>query len=247
MAARARRILILGGTAEGRALASLLSAVPGVTAIRSLAGRTKEPLMPEGETRSGGFGGVAGLAAYLREKAVDLVADATHPFAARISTNAATACAQTGVPYLRLERPAWEQLDGDDWHKVGDSAAAAAALDSGARVLAAVGGGELDPFLARGDIFLVARMIEPPQAPVPANCEIVLARPPFALEEELELMREKSITVLVAKNSGGAGYAKLVAARMLKVPVVMIARPPKPAAPMAATAEGMRNLILASR
>ncbi|HXK54835.1 MAG TPA: cobalt-precorrin-6A reductase, partial [Hyphomicrobiales bacterium] len=206
-----------------------------------------EPLMPEGETRSGGFGGVAGLAAYLREKAVDLVADATHPFAARISTNAATACAQTGVPYLRLERPAWEQLDGDDWHKVGDSAAAAAALDSGARVLAAVGGGELDPFLARGDIFLVARMIEPPQAPVPANCEIVLARPPFALEEELELMREKSITVLVAKNSGGAGYAKLVAARMLKVPVVMIARPPKPAAPMAATAEGMRNLILASR
>ena len=117
MAARARRILILGGTAEGRALASLLSAVPGVTAISSLAGRTKEPLMPEGETRSGGFGGVAGLAAYLREKAVDLVADATHPFAARISTNAATACAQTGVPYLRLERPAWEQLDGDDWHK----------------------------------------------------------------------------------------------------------------------------------
>ena len=146
-----------------------------------------------------------------------------------------------------LFRSAWEQLDGDDWHKVGDSAAAAAALDSGARVLAAVGGGELDPFLARGDIFLVARMIEPPQAPVPANCEIVLARPPFALEEELELMREKSITVLVAKNSGGAGYAKLVAARMLKVPVVMIARPPKPAAPMAATAEGMRNLILASR
>lgn len=244
--AKARRILILGGTGQARELADLIAGLPGLTPVTSLAGRTAKPILPQGEIRSGGFGGVAGLAAYLRENGVALVADATHPFAATMSAHAAEACAQEAVPYLRLERPGWERQDEDNWREAHDIAAAAAMIEAGARALVTVGRQEIAPFLARSDISVFARMIEPLQDPAPGHAEIILARPPFSLEEELALMREKEISVLVAKNSGGAGYAKLIAARMLFLPVVLVARPQKPQAPLAASAEEMRDLILAS-
>ena len=244
--AEERCILILGGTGQARELAELIAGLPGLVPVTSLAGRTRDPILPQGEIRSGGFGGVAGLAAYLSENDIALVADATHPFAATMSAHAAEACAQEGVPYLRLERPGWDPQDGDDWREAHDVASAAAMIEAGARALVAVGRQEIAPFLARNDISVFARMIEPPQQPIPGHAEIMLARPPFSLEEELALMREKNISVLIAKNSGGAGYAKLVAARMLSLPVILVARPQKPHAPLAASAEEMRALILAS-
>jgi precorrin-6A/cobalt-precorrin-6A reductase len=240
-------VLILGGTAEARALADLLAQDPRFEPVSSLAGRTSAPLMPQGRVRIGGFGGVDGLAAYMRDEGIALVADTTHPFAARISAHAHAAAARCGIAYLRLERPAWSREPGDDWRDVNGAAEAAMALEPGARALVTIGRQELAPFAARTDMEVLARMIEAPETPMPPHMHILIARPPFTLEGERALLAEQGITVLVTKNSGGSQTrAKLDAARHAGVPVIMIARPAKPAAPTAASASAMRDLVAAT-
>jgi len=178
---------------------------------------------------------------FIRRETITLMVDATHPFAAQISAHAARAGAQAGVRVLRLERPPWESQAGDDWVKVADIDEAAQAVPEGARVLLTIGRQEVAPFFARQDIHVMARMIEPPQLHVPAHAQVLLARPPFTLEQECALMEEQHITVLVTKNSGGdATFAKIGAARSLGLPVIMIARPEKP--PLA-TASAVDELL----
>lgn len=230
-AGRKGRVLILGGTAEGRSLADLL-AEAGYAPVTSLAGVTRRPGDIRGETRIGGFGGAEGLARYLAAERFSTVVDATHPFAVAISRHAREAAQSCGLPLVRLERPAWRAEAGDRWIDVRGIEAAAAAIPSGAHILLTIGRKEVKPFLARSDISGVARMIEPVDTEVTANWRVLLARPPFHVEKELCLMRDHAITHLVTKNSGGEDTrAKLVAARMRGIEVVMIARPAKPEVP----------------
>lgn len=224
-----RRVLILGGTEDARSLAELLDAETDCEVITSLAGRTSQPAEQAGTVRVGGFGGADPLQSYLSENEVDLVIDATHPYAAQISANAARASVGAGVPLFRLERPAWAPLDADTWIHVKTAEEAAAALPAGARALVTVGTGGLAPFLERLDIQVTARVIERPAEPPMPPHRVMVARPPFALEDELLLMRTEHITHLVSKNAGGKKMApKIAAARELKIPVVMIDRPRLP-------------------
>ena len=240
----AQRILILGGTVEARELAERLEGDTRFSPLTSLAGVTLKPSRIAGEIRTGGFGGVVGLADFLREERIALMVDSTHPFAAQISANAAQAGARTGIPCLRLERVPWEERPGDNWVHVRDIEAAAGAIPSSARALVTVGRQEVALFFARADIHVLARMIEPPDTKVPDNAEIILARPPFLQEQEHVLLEEKRITVLVSKNSGGeATYAKIAAARELGLPVIMIERPVKPALTTASSVDGLMGLI----
>lgn len=230
-------VLILGGTTEGRVLAGLLHADVRVTS--SLAGRVAAPRLPAGEVRVGGFGGPEGLAAWVRQHGVDAVIDATHPFAERISFNAARAAATAHVPLLALRRPGWVPVAGDDWHEVGSLEEAAGALGGlGDRVFLTTGRMGLAAFADRPEWFLV-RSVDAPDAPMPARCEVLLERGPFTLDGERELLARHRIDVLVTKDSGGAATApKLAAAREAGVPVVVVRRPPVPeGVPTAATPE----------
>ena len=221
-------ILILGGTAEARDLAGLLCDA-GYAPVTSLAGITRAPAAIRGETRLGGFGGPDGIARYLEEGRFRALIDATHPFAATISRHAEEAARRCGIGLFRLERPAWRPEPGDHWIEVADNAAALRTLPAGARVLLTIGRKEILPFLARPDISGIARMIEPPAQHIPAAWRVLLARPPFVRDAELQLLADHAITHLVTKNSGGEETrAKLVAAREKGVEVVMIQRPPKP-------------------
>lgn len=225
---RGERILILGGTGDARALAAVLAA-QGFAVVTSLAGVTENPLLPQGDVRRGGFGGVPGLVSFLTAEGIAAVADATHPFARLMSVHAEAACRETGLPLLRLERPAWQAQAGDRWMSVSSVAEAAAFLPEGSRALVTIGRKEIAPFLAREDISGVARMIEPPEMPLPARWKLLLQRPPFTVADERRLMGENAITRLVTKNAGGtATEAKLVAARELGIPVTMVRRPAKP-------------------
>jgi precorrin-6A/cobalt-precorrin-6A reductase len=219
-----RRVLVLGGTAEARELASRL-ADDGLEVTTSLAGRTRHPRLPVGEVRTGGFGGVEGLAEVLGD--VDVLVDATHPFAATMTEHAAAAAARTGTPLVVLRRPGWSAGPADRWTRVGSLAAAARAIPAGARVLLATGRQGVGAFVGVEAWFLV-RAIEAP-AVLPARAELVLARGPFALDDERALLDRHGITVVVAKDSGGATEAKLVAARERALPVVLVDRPPVPA------------------
>ncbi|MER5960930.1 cobalt-precorrin-6A reductase [Streptomyces sp. NPDC002057] len=220
-------VLILGGTAEARALAGLLHGEVRVTS--SLAGRVANPRLPEGEVRIGGFGGVDGLVEWIGEHAVDAVIDATHPFAERISFHAARAAATAHVPLLALRRPGWVPAPGDDWREVASLEEAAEALDGlGDRVFLTTGRMGLAVFADRPEWFLV-RSVDAPEAPVPARTELLLDRGPFTLDGERELLRRHRIDVLVTKDSGGAATApKLTAAREAGIPVVVVRRPPVP-------------------
>ncbi len=237
------KILILGGTAEAAGLARALAEDLRVAAITSLAGRTRAPAAVPGEVRVGGFGGPDALAAYLADEGIDLVVDATHPFAAQISRNAAQACDAAGVPRLLLARPAWTPLPGDDWRPAADAGAAAAALPGlGRRAFLAIGRQELATFAGLTGQWFLVRLVEAPEVPPPlADYHLVLGRGPFAVEQEIELLREHEIDAVVSKNSGGAGAgAKIAAARELGLPVVMIERPP---VPESETAEGVEAAL----
>ncbi|GAA3206152.1 cobalt-precorrin-6A reductase [Nonomuraea roseoviolacea] len=269
-----RRVLILGGTAEARALAAALTDA-GVRVVSSLAGRVSNPRLPVGEVREGGFGGAEGLAAWLRAEGIAAVVDATHPFAARMTASAAEASAGTGVPLLVLRRPGWREGPGDAWRRVASLHEAAARLadpglifgpeptaraadpartpgpeptaraadpartpgrEAGARPAGAVrvflttGRRSLPVFAGLPGVWLLARSVDPPEPPVPANVRVLLGRGPYTVEGERALIREHRLDVLVTKDSGGRmTTAKLVAARELGLPVIMVDRPPPPA------------------
>jgi precorrin-6A/cobalt-precorrin-6A reductase len=232
-----KKILILGGTGEGIALAEALLGFRDIHGISSLAGRVANPKLPPGEVRIGGFGGAAGLAAYLTENKIAAIIDATHPFARRMGWNAAEAAGAAKIPLLRYERPAWVAQPGDRWIDVADWAQAVEVLRlSAKRVFLALGRQELAPFTQLADIAFVIRSVEPPDAGIEfAQADLVLARGPFKLEDERALLQSRRIDHLVCKNSGGgATDAKLQAARELGVTVVMQRRPPRPDTPRVA-------------
>jgi precorrin-6A/cobalt-precorrin-6A reductase len=230
-------VLVLGGTAEGRLLATELVAAD-VPVVSSLAGRLSAPRLPPGRTRIGGFGGPEKLAEYLVEQQISAVIDATHPFAAGITANAAAACAGTGTPLLVLRRPAWTATDRDRWTVVPDlpsAAAELAAFGADARVLLTTGRQGVAHFAAAAQQFWL-RAVERPDGPLPARAELILDRGPFTVDGEIDLLLRLSIDVVVTKNSGGPmTAAKLTAARQLGLPVIVVDRPPLPPGVQVAT------------
>ena len=234
-----KRILVLGGTREARDLTELL-VKQGAEPVTSLAGLTREPVQSLGAVRKGGFGGTAGLIAYIEREGFDAVADATHPFAAQISTHAAEAALRCGIALVRLERPPWDAGPEDRWYAFPSCEASAAALHGDERVLLTVGSRGLAPFLSRPDLTGVVRVIDTPGIPFPEGWKVICGRPPFSLAAELALIEHENITVLIAKNSGGLETrAKLDAARQRSIPVHLIERPRKPDVPTAATPEAL--------
>ena len=195
----------------------------------------RSPHLPKGEIRTGGFGGVDGLAAYLKAEKFDCVIDATHPFAAQMAAHTAAACTRVGVKLLRLEQAPWQAQKGDQWRDVASVTAAVQAIAPKAKVAVTVGRKEIGAFFARADLSGIARMIEPPDVNVPATWELMLERPPFALAAEIDLLRANQVQVLISKNAGGPRAAKLDAAAALSLPVIMVARPPKPVVESVAT------------
>lgn len=226
-----RRLLILGGTAEARALAEHAVKWPELEIINSLAGRTEAPKRPAGQLRVGGFGGVQGLTEFLTGKRIDFVVDATHPFAINISRNAAEACSTLAMRRLKLVRPPWEKQTGDNWIDVDSAEQAAAQLRRlGTRVFLTLGSQQLAAFAYLTDIWFLVRTIDPPEKSLPlANATLITGRGPFSLEEEKRLLDVHRIEGIVTRNSGGrATYAKIAAARAAGLWVVMIRRPAPP-------------------
>jgi precorrin-6A/cobalt-precorrin-6A reductase len=219
-------VLVLGGTGEARALAAALVAA-GVPVVSSLAGRVRDPALPAGEVRVGGFGGAGGLAAWLTDHAVTAVVDATHPFAATMTAHAVAACTATGVPLVVLRRPGWTPQPGWIW---ADSLTGAAALlpSLGERVFLTTGRTSLATF-AGLDLDFLVRCVEPPSGPLPRRVRVLLDRGPFTVAGERTLLRGHRIDVLVTKDSGGPlTWAKLAAAREEGVRTVVVRRPPPP-------------------
>jgi precorrin-6A/cobalt-precorrin-6A reductase len=225
-------VLILGGTSEGRRLAELLALDERFASVVSFAGRTRELRLPETPHRIGGFGGVSGLASYLRERGVDALVDVTHPFAAQISENAARAAQLTGTPLLRLARAAWQRDPDDRWSEVDDMAAAAAALGAHPRrVFLSIGRLEIAAFRAAPQHAYLIRAVDTFEPELP-HARVLAARGPFELAAERALLESEGIEVIVSKNSGTtATYAKIAAARALGLPVVMVRQPTLAAVP----------------
>ena len=227
-----RRLLILGGTGEASALARsvLVRFGDAVEVTTALAGRTERPGPIPGQVRIGGFGGAPGLAGYLAQHKINCVIDATHPFAAEISLSARLACNAARVPRLMLRRPPWRRDPLDRWIEVDNVRAAATIVGRvGRRALLTVGAGSVAPFAIADAVRFVVRLVDPPRERLPLRFhEVVLGRGPFSLAEERHLIARHAIDVLVCKASGGAATEpKLVAARELSLPVIMIRRPPQ--------------------
>ncbi len=228
--ASGRRVLILGGTGEARALAAALVDA-GIDVESSLAGRVARPALPVGPVRVGGFGGVDGLASYLVEGDFDVVVDATHPFAATITANAVAACHAAGRQLLRLQRPGWQSHPlADTFHWVSDASAARAAAEHlGRRPFLTTGRQGLTAYAGWTDRYVLARVVDPPDWQAPDTWEVLVARGPFTPEAERTLMADRRVDVLVTKDSGGAlTEAKLAVAHERGVPVVVIGRPALP-------------------
>jgi len=229
-------VLLLAGTGEAQRIARGL-ADRAVPAIASLAGATRAPAPTGLPTRIGGFGGDEGFRAYLRGKGITAVLDATHPFAHRVSHRSARICAEEGLPYCQVLRPAWQPEEGDDWVMLAREDEAAGHIAPGSVVFLATGRQTLERFANLSACRLICRQIDPPEGPFPfPNGEFLVGRPPFSVEDEYKLFKRLGVDWLIAKNAGGeVPRTKLVAARQLGIRVAMIERPPQPDAPRVET------------
>ncbi len=235
------KLLILAGTTEATAFARAV-AERGIDGVVSFAGRVERPLRLPLPQRIGGFGGAEGLADYLQAEGITHVVDATHPFAAQMSRNAVEGCAAAGVPLIALTRPAWEPVAGDRWMRVPDMAGAVAALDRPReRVMLAIGRQNLADFAPHPQHFYLLRLVDPPAEPLPfPDAHVIVDRGPFDEAADRALMEAHGIGLVVSKNAGGGGaYAKIAAARALRLPVVMIDRPALPARAEAHSSEAV--------
>mgnify|MGYP003986517357 CR=1 FL=1 len=225
-----KRVLILGGTSDARALASSVSDLPNYEVIYSLAGKTRKPGLPACEVRTGGFGGAEGLAAYLAEASIDLVVDATHPFAQTMASHAADACLVANTARVKFCRPAWPS-DELGWISVKTYQEAAAKLSAlGDRVFLSIGTKDLDAFSALADKWFLIRAVEQPALPSPLiNHALLLERGPFDAAHDRTIMVTYQIDVRVSKNSGGTPVGKIQAAHHLNIPIIMIEQPGMPA------------------
>jgi len=221
------KVLLLGGTIEARQLAGFL-AESSVPTVASLAGVTTDPTPYPVEIRSGGFGGEVAQEQYLKEGRFTHLIDATHPFATQISTRSCAIANRLGLPYLRILRPAWKAREGDDWYEISTPDEAAALVPKGARVLLATGAASVHEWkaLAPGRM-LWCRRVDATDAVFPFKGGWIVGRPPFSLDEEQALLNDLQVNWLVTRNAGGPTRAKLLAARALQIPVVMLKRPPR--------------------
>lgn len=213
----------------------------------SLAGRTATPAALPVPVRIGGFGGAEGLAAYLKAERINVLVDATHPYAKVMSANAAWAAQTVGVPLIVLQRPAWPQVEGDHWIEVDNVGEAVDALGaSPRRVFLALGRKDIAPFAWAPQHYYLVRSVDPIDPPLAvANADYIRARGPFSEENDRDLLTKYRIDVVVSKNSGGsATYGKIAAARALAVPVVMLRRPPpQPDVPTVARVDEVMTLL----
>lgn len=216
-----KRILLLGGVTEALAIARTL----GPEHIYSLAGVGRVPTDLPCQVRVGGYGGAEGLAQFVRAENISLILDATHPYAAQISQNAARAARLCGIPCWALRRPAWQPQVGDDWREVSDWAELIEAMQPFKRPLFTLGREplqHLDEIPA--DQFWTLRALD--VYPGNARCEVIGARGPFLIEDERALFERRGIDVLISKNSGStATEPKLEVARELGIPVLVLKRP----------------------
>ena len=235
------RVLLLGGTGEASEIARRLADQSDLSVISSLAGRVDQPKIPTGAVRIGGFGGVEGLVSFLQDEKIGAVIDATHPFAARISAHAEAACMQLGVPLIAFARTPWVKHEADHWQVVPDiKSAVACVAERAGRVFLAIGRQQLNAFASCSKSWFLIRAIDAPDVSLPANTKLLLERGPFHLEDELRLLRDYAIDSIVSKNSGGdATYAKIEAARLLGISVVMVERPHKHTVPTVETIDGV--------
>lgn len=238
------RVLLLAGTGEAKAAARGLVS-RGHDVVASLAGATRAPRDLGCRTRTGGFGGEAGFRAWLDANPVDLVVDATHPFAHRISARTARVCADLGLAYVQLLRPAWEPAAGDRWTFIDAPEDASEHIQPGARVFLATGRQTLEQFAGLSSCYLICRQIDPPVGPFPfPNGEFMVGRPPFSVADEVALFRLLHIDWLVVKNAGGdMSRSKLDAAREIGLPVLMINRPKMPDGPKVQTVKQLMEWV----
>ena len=220
----------------------------GLAGVYSYAGRTGAPTGQPIHMRLGGFGGVEGLCTYLEAERITHVIDATHPFAARMSTNALAACTANGTPLIALERAPWVAGDGDRWTSVPDIDTAVAALAGPPRrAFLAIGRQHINAFAAQPQHHYLLRLVDPPNGPLPLpNANVVVARGPFDVANDTALLREHGTELVIAKNAGGTGaVAKIAAARALDLPVVMIDRPAIPPRRVAHSVAGVMAWLTA--
>ena len=227
-----QKILLLGGTADARIIADRLAETPNLIAEMSLAGVLSKPPKMALPLRIGGFGGIDGLGQYIHDHGITILIDATHPYAAQMSHHAVMACQKTGIRRLTLWRPPWQAEKEDDWHGFDGWPELINAVPKGARVFMAAGQDGMKALPLTPEFSVVARALAKPED-LPDYVEMIKDLPGKTEDAEADLFQQHQISHIICKNSGGtSSQAKLLAARTLRLPVLMINRPSAPPQPI---------------
>lgn len=240
-------VLVLGGTAEARALAQALGAagLPVTFALLSPTGSVEPP----GHCRLhvGSFGGEDGLRTFLTHEGITVFINALHPHAVFMQQRAVDVAQTLTIPTFRLQRPLWQALAQDQWQHFTSAAdlCAAVARAGHRRLFGAIGPQAMRAFLPLAEhATLYGRRFDPGKGDGEAPVTWIDAAPHPSLEDERGLFKSLAIDALLTKNSGGARPAKLDAAARLGLPVFLL-DPPTLSGPSMTQWEDILEAVLA--
>ena len=222
-----KKILIIGGTQEGNKLANYFKE-HNLEYIISYAGVVEEVYKKKFKKRVGGFGGKIGIFNFIKQNKITHVIDASHPFSQKISLNTYNVCKSYNIPIITYTRKPWFERKNDNWIKVGDFNESADYLKGEAKnVFLAIGKKNLQVFKKYPQHCYLLRVINNQDINnLFPNQKCIAYNSKLNVEEEIKILKKYKIEVIVSKNSGGnLAYNKIIAARKLKIPVVIISRP----------------------
>ncbi len=232
--AKRENVCLFAGTTEGRRLAGLLK--DAVCLVVCVATEYGEVVLdnPDGIDVHVGRMDETQMEDLFRQKGIDRVIDATHPFAQIASQNIASASEHCGIPYMRILRDMDAHVEGAVYVSSVKEASDFLSNAEG-NVLITTGAKELSSYSTLDMDRVWARVLPLPssleaceKAGIPVS-HIIAAQGPFSYEMNLAQMRMIGARYLVTKESGHSGgfEEKMKAARDAGAVAVVVGQPPQ--------------------
>ena len=227
------KILIFGGTAEGRELAQFCSKnkIPVFVSVATDYGAELIDGLPFVSVLNGRKDSVQ-IEDFIKEKSIELVIDATHPYATETTKNIKTACENTVVKLYRILR---NETKSDGLYFDSIDGVVGYLNENNGNVLITTGSKDIKLYKKINDFENRCAVRILPMENAVENCvslgfkieNIIAEKGPFTLRQNVNHIKRFNAEFLVTKDSGERGGfgEKIKAAKECGVTALIVKRP----------------------